>query len=262
MPSTLFDAFTFFNELELLELRCEELKGIVDRHFLIESPTTFQGRSKPLHYENNASLFKKYPIEHIIVELPYKGHPNPDEIWRNEFAARDLGYGEVVERLDPNDVVLLSDADEIPRASQIFNEPHQTIAIAMMPLFSYWLNYQSDELWAGTIRLPAWQVSQKGGQAAFIQRKNHGEAYKIMNGGWHFSYQGGVTRIQNKISAFAHVEYNTMGHLDPNGITSKMKTGKDIFGRDKQYREVPIDNHYPAYLVEHPERFRHMIYYE
>src|SRR5437016_2488172 len=112
----IIDAFPFLNELEILELRCEELLGVVDRHFLIESPTTFQGTSKPLYFTENQKLFKKYPITPIVVNLPDWGFFDP---WRNGTACRVLGYKEVVNRINQNDWLFLSDVDEIPKASKL-----------------------------------------------------------------------------------------------------------------------------------------------
>jgi beta-1,4-mannosyl-glycoprotein beta-1,4-N-acetylglucosaminyltransferase len=40
----IFDCFTFFNELDLLEIRLHELAPVVDRFVIAESPVTFTGR--------------------------------------------------------------------------------------------------------------------------------------------------------------------------------------------------------------------------
>ena len=42
------DCFPFFNELDLLEIRLNELKDVVDVFVLTEAPFTFTGREKPL----------------------------------------------------------------------------------------------------------------------------------------------------------------------------------------------------------------------
>ena len=42
----IFDCFTFFNELELLELRLKMLSPYVDYFVLVESNITFRGDSK------------------------------------------------------------------------------------------------------------------------------------------------------------------------------------------------------------------------
>jgi hypothetical protein len=40
----IYDCLTFFNELELLELRLHELAAVGDRHALVEATVTHHGR--------------------------------------------------------------------------------------------------------------------------------------------------------------------------------------------------------------------------
>lgn len=261
-----YDVFLFFNELELLELRCEELKGLVDKHYLIESPSTFQGKDKPLYYAQNESLFQKYPIEHVVIELPNKGAGlHHEKIWENESKARDLGFGEATKNMTGDDILFISDADEIPRKQlvmQEFHEPRASIAICMMQFCYYWLDFRYDEeVWAGTIRTPAWRVKEHGGNATFMQRKNYGNLYQIWNGGWHFSYQGGVEKIQDKLKAFSHSEFNTPGYLNEDHLKDKLETGRDLFGRGKEFRKVSLDG-YPQYLLDNLDKYQHMLYHK
>ena len=38
-----YDAFLFFNELDLLEIRLKTLEDVVDQFVLVEGPETFRG---------------------------------------------------------------------------------------------------------------------------------------------------------------------------------------------------------------------------
>ena len=49
----LYDCFTFFNELDILEIRLNEMAPVVDRFVLVEARKTFQGADKPLYFEEN-----------------------------------------------------------------------------------------------------------------------------------------------------------------------------------------------------------------
>jgi beta-1,4-mannosyl-glycoprotein beta-1,4-N-acetylglucosaminyltransferase len=68
-PLKLIDAFVFGTELDLLEIRLEELKGVVDRHILVESTVTFTGKPKAaafsasLGLKDGASLPQSRPKE-------------------------------------------------------------------------------------------------------------------------------------------------------------------------------------------------------
>ena len=54
-----FDAFPFFNELEMLEIRLNVLDDVVDRFVLVESTLTFSGRPKPLWYADHRARFAR-----------------------------------------------------------------------------------------------------------------------------------------------------------------------------------------------------------
>ena len=51
----IFDAFLFFNELELLEIRLNTLAPYVDYFVITEADVTFSGKPKPLYYQQNKS---------------------------------------------------------------------------------------------------------------------------------------------------------------------------------------------------------------
>src|SRR5580704_5860153 len=56
----IYDCFTFFDELELLELRLHELGNVVDKFVLVEATKTHSNKSKPLHYQKNRGLFQAF----------------------------------------------------------------------------------------------------------------------------------------------------------------------------------------------------------
>ena len=57
----IYDCFTFFNELELLELRLNELADVVDKFVLVEATQTHTNKPKPLHYLENRARFSDVP---------------------------------------------------------------------------------------------------------------------------------------------------------------------------------------------------------
>lgn len=258
------DCFTFFNELELLELRCEELKGIVGCHFLIESPTTFAGKPKPLYFVKNRARFAKYPILPILVNLPYSGDITREQAWQNDHSARKLGYEQVASLLHDDTTVLISDVDEIPRASMIMDFPDQ-IVVFLQRCYTYYLNWQSSEEWRGTIRMPVAKLRQLGGMSAYAHRwswqHHNGEpVLYLKDAGWHFSYQGGTKRVQDKLQAAAHTEYGGEFYTDPVRLAEKFASGEDLFDRQQDgFHKVPIDETFPEYLVNHQDRFKDLI---
>ena len=65
-----YDCFTFFNELDLLEIRLNTLKDVVDKFVIAEATRTHTGRPKELVFEKNRERFASFSdkIEYIIVD--------------------------------------------------------------------------------------------------------------------------------------------------------------------------------------------------
>ena len=77
-PRRVWDAFMFFNELDVLEVRLNELNSSVHKFVLVEATKTHSGNSKPLHYADNSQRFSAFhdKIVHVVVDdLPV--HSNP-----------------------------------------------------------------------------------------------------------------------------------------------------------------------------------------
>src|SRR5271170_855459 len=104
------DCFTFFDELDLLELRLEILDGVVDRFVLCEAPFTFRGEPKPLTYAGAAGRFARWRERIVPLVYPHAADPNP---WLNEWGQRDYLITGLADCNDA-DLVLIGDCDEIP----------------------------------------------------------------------------------------------------------------------------------------------------
>jgi beta-1,4-mannosyl-glycoprotein beta-1,4-N-acetylglucosaminyltransferase len=75
------------------------------------------------------------------------------------------------------------------------------------------------------------------------------------NGGWHFSYQGGVDRIIEKIEAWTHQEFNTPEIKDPEHIKKCMKEPSDLLGRPEiKLKFIKLD--VPKYITDNMEKFK------
>ncbi|KAF9212398.1 hypothetical protein BGZ59_006805 [Podila verticillata] len=118
----LFDIILFNTELDLLELRLNELYHVVDAFVIIEFNLTFSGRPKQLNYLENSRHFGKF--KHMIhhIELPPMSAEEAKDDqggWGIENYTRNKGVEIAIKELQPNDGdwLLLSDLDEIPRPS-------------------------------------------------------------------------------------------------------------------------------------------------
>src|SRR3954454_8513585 len=109
----IYDCFTFFNELDVLEIRLHVLEEVVDRFVLVEARQTFQRGAKPLYYAENRDRFAAFAdrIDHVVVdEFPDEAiGAFACEAWQRNSIQRGIRSAAT------GDTILVSDADEIPR---------------------------------------------------------------------------------------------------------------------------------------------------
>ena len=232
-----YDCFIFFNELDVLEIRLNELYDVVDKFILCEARYTHQGNPKPLYFDENKDRFAKFSdkICHIKIE---QFPPECKTTWDREHYQRNCMIAGLY-NAQPNDVVILSDADEILSADTVRNYSiSQGICSIKMPLYYYKLDWRLAEPWFKP-RIFPFSAIGKPTQDGFSQRGTlqwfRGEGdYQVQNqleGGWHFSFMGDKESIRAKIKSYAHEEFNSEGITNDKNIEEAIEQGRDVFGR-------------------------------
>jgi len=69
LSKMIYDCFTFYNELDLLEIRLNILDKHVDRFVLVEATRTHQNKEKPLFFEQNKKRVQKFSDKIIQIRL-------------------------------------------------------------------------------------------------------------------------------------------------------------------------------------------------
>lgn len=240
----LVDCFTFYNELDLLEMRLEEMYDIVDNFVIVEATKTFVGKEKKLFFENNKQRYEKYmdKIIHVIVE----DMPNSDNPWTLEKFQRnaiDRGISKI--NMEDEDIITICDVDEIPDTKTLKQLKQDGLNSCMsleMDFYYYNLNCKYKGHWYHTKIIP---------YGIYKTRRNpemirHSRCHNIKNGGWHFSYFGSVEFIKNKLTNFSHQEYNNENYNNNEIIKKKIEECSDLFGRpSEKFEFIDIkDNHY------------------
>jgi len=112
----IIDCFTFFNELDLLEIRLQYLYDVVDYFVIIEADTSFSGIKKPFIFQDNTDRFAPFMDKIIYVPLKMKFFKEEKKItWkRQEHHRNHIKMGLEQLNLNDNDFILISDLDEIP----------------------------------------------------------------------------------------------------------------------------------------------------
>ncbi|GJJ14113.1 hypothetical protein Clacol_008370 [Clathrus columnatus] len=117
--TVIFDAMLMNNEVDLLEIRLNELDDVVDYFVILESNATFTGLPKSMYFEENKERYSKF--SHKILYQFFPGYPPlPGKTaWDNEAHTRNtmskfLRSYILDHASDATNIVIMSDVDEIP----------------------------------------------------------------------------------------------------------------------------------------------------
>jgi beta-1,4-mannosyl-glycoprotein beta-1,4-N-acetylglucosaminyltransferase len=207
-------------ELNLLDLRLEYLNEYVDYFVLVEATFTQTGIEKELYFEKNKNQFEKYlhKIIHIKLTDPVeKFYERDKRSWKNEnYQRNQISQGLDLIGVFPDDVIIISDLDEIPNKQAIDFYIQQNVpglANTVQDLFFYFLNLKSEITWNGSqfIRGRNYLEGMTPQDVRNLRKRKN--KLKI-HGGWHFSYTGGVNAVLTKINSLAdgyhHKDYNDL----------------------------------------------------
>lgn len=123
----IYDCFTFFNELDILELRLDVLNPYVDYFVLVECSKTQHGEDKPFYFYDNRERYEKYKDKIIYVQVndapEYRGETDMGiENFQRNCIMRGL-----VTHCRPDDYVIVSDVDEIPNPAVLTDLPDREV---------------------------------------------------------------------------------------------------------------------------------------
>jgi beta-1,4-mannosyl-glycoprotein beta-1,4-N-acetylglucosaminyltransferase len=127
-------------------------------------------------------------------------------------------------------------------------------------MFYYYLNLQkTNEDWVGTLASTFGKLFGK----SYCRLRTEKKGPVIPSGGWHFTYQGGVDKIRQKINSWGEQSLN-LPHVQralEENVKNCISHGRDLFFRPAQFvvRDIE-DGTFPKYLVDNREKFNHMIY--
>jgi hypothetical protein len=239
----IWDTFLFCDELDLLECRLRELQDVPRlTHVLVESISTFQGRSKPLWYAEHKERFAPWAgrIVHVVIPPQYAS-----DAWGRESAQREYARAGLQEAV-AEDIILHGDVDEIPRASIVRVEPAGHVLGMGQHIFAVdWLDPRGD--WPGTVALRASEV-----QGFAHMRSLRNALPRIPDAGWHLTWLGGPEAITAKVNAFSHTEIiplvtrgNAEGLLYEKGRFWSSETELGI-----QLTPVDVDGSWPQWIRE------------
>jgi len=252
-----FDCFMYFDEDLVLDLRLNTLNSNVDFFVIVESTYNHKGEKRNLKFDIKKFAKFKDKIKYIVYDIEPEGietiSENDNESIKSSkyilnAARRENGQRNyIIQGLlnsDDEDVILISDLDEIPNLSNYnLNNIDQKILLFKQDMFYYKFNLQIPNFkWVGTKACkkkkfisPQWLRNIKDRKYPFYRIDTFFSQTKYTNiefvnqGGWHFSNIKTASEIEHKLKSYLHHREFDLEPLSKNEIENIIKNKKAIY---------------------------------
>ena len=289
----IFDCTTFFKEKMMMDVRFNILDEYVSKFIVVESTFSHSGEKKKLHFNINDYPKFKEKIEYIVIENEPVDLIKDNKLLKDSYYKRsnslkriEQSYEYMLNGLDSavdNDLILLSDNDEIPNLSSLLIEDlKKTDYVIFKQLFFYYkFNLFYDRVpWFGTKgckkkrlkklstirnlknkKYPFWRLD------TYFSDIKQNNLKVVDKGGWHFTNIKTPEELFDKFINFGHHDEFELANIDLDRIKEKI-SNKEVFYdhlADKgslnrwsdNYKLKKIDLSYlPKYLAQNSEKFK------
>jgi beta-1,4-mannosyl-glycoprotein beta-1,4-N-acetylglucosaminyltransferase len=280
----IYDCFSFFNELDVLEIRLNTLNAVVDKFIIVEAPWTHTGKPKPLYFNENRQRFATFldKIIHIVASEPPVSNTatERENAWiRENWQRNEIAKG--LTEAKPDDMLIIADLDEIPDPNTIDfiiknNTYKKNILNLNLRCYAFFLNNHcvSSPKWSGGPQVISYakfinpesylnhtfteatpreaNIIPSATLIRFAKIKK-----EINNAGWHLSSMGGVDAIKKKMCSIAEFDFEKAQKT--NFITQRINAGKGVFGKCDRYMPEPLHLYLPPYIQKSRNLFNHLI---
>ena len=287
----IFDCTTFYSEHMMMDVRFNILDKYVHKFVVVESLFSHSGEKKKLNFDiNNYPKFKD-KITYLVIEKEPDHIINESGLIENQSIKRKNSITRINQSYDfmqkgikdaePNDLILLSDNDEIPNLeSKQFKNSNKDLFIFKQLFFYYKFNLLYDLMpWFGSKackkkklhsfswlrniknkKYPIWRLD-----TLFLKNKNINLEI-VNNGGWHFTNIKTPSELMIKMKNFGHHdEFDVSGITLPD-IVKKIKDKKVFYNHfvdqssldkwDYDYELKKIENNFlPDYLIANKNKY-------
>ena len=228
----IFDCFMYFDEDVVLDLRLNTLNDDVDYFVIVESNFTHKGDRRSLKFD-----YKNFPkfrdkIIYLIYDKKPKKLENIDE--KDSHGQQNRKYifnaihrengqrnfiAEGLKIAEDDDLILISDVDEIPNLKNInLKNFKERLIFFNQEMFYYKFNLKlPDYNWVGTksckkkyLKSPQWLRNIKDKKYSFYRidtifsKKKYTNLKVINDGGWHFTNIKTPKMIRHKFKSYLH----------------------------------------------------------
>ena len=284
----------FFDEEQILDLRLNVLNETVDFFVIVESIYNHRGEKRELIFDKNKfSKFKNKIIYIIHDEIPKQVetvNQNDSEGEKNRKYIMNAVYRENSQRnyisqgikeAEKNDIILISDVDEIPKFENInIREITNKIIMFKQYMFHYKYNLVLPNFkWTGTKAVrkknlisPQWLRNTKDRNYpiyridTFFSKKKYNNIKIIEDGGWHFSNIKTPKMLNHKFRSYLHhIEFDK-AKINENDIQKLINNKQAVYNLAVDQRGSKVGNgailenfdnkKLPLYIRNNKEKFR------
>ena len=145
----IYDCITFFDESLQANLRFNILNNHVEKFIVCESKFNHKGHYKGINFKIEDHKYFKSKINHLIID---KQFPDISSPWKTQAFQREFIFNGLKEA-KPEDYIMFSDPDEIPRPEILTNlKLNKKYGIFLQKMFCYKLNVYNphESPWEGS----------------------------------------------------------------------------------------------------------------
>ncbi|KAI4344162.1 hypothetical protein L6164_011424 [Bauhinia variegata] len=272
-PRRIFDGIIFSNELDILEIRLRELYPHVYKFVILESKTTFTGIPKPLFFASNKDrfAFAQHKIVHDVfagrIATP-RSHEDPFVL---ESEQRAFMNG-LIHRagISSGDILLMSDADEIPspHTLKLLQWCDGIPPVMHLELRHYMYSFEFP------VDYSSWRATAHVFGPGTRYKHSRQTDVILSDAGWHCSFCfRHIEEFVFKMTAYSHADrVRQKSFLSHSRIQKLICNGDDLFDMlpeeysfqelIKKIGSIPRSAsavHLPAYLLENADKFKFLL---
>ena len=201
---------------------------------------------------------------------------------RENFQRNAISKG--LKKVNPDDLILISDVDEIPDLSNLNLENiNDEIILFKQNFYYYKFNLMLEDLpWLGTkackhkmLKSPQWLRNIKDKKYPFwrfdtlFSKTKYQDIYFVENGGWHFSYMKTAKNIEKKLTSYLHhreydlepigedkIQQMIIGKIPVYNLKTDMKKSK--FSGGEELKVTKIDE-LPTYIRNNVSKYKNWL---
>ena len=289
-----YDCFMYYDEDTVVDIRLNCLDPYVDKFIIVESKFTHSGKKRNLLFDIKKFNHFKNKISYLVLDHEPSGIGIVDDKDDEVLKSHDYIFNAIkrenyhrnyitkgIEEADPEDIIMVSDADEIPNFENLdLRKIKNKLIFFQQKMFYYKFNlYLNSFNWFGTkackkkdLISPQWLRNIKDRAYSFwridtlFSKIKYQDIYFVDNGGWHFSYIKNAEGIEKKLKSYLHHREFDIEPLGTEKIDKIIKEKKPIYDLKVDQRESKFNKGkklttidlklLPNYIQNNVEKFK------